>query len=96
MHLLQFFPEVTIMFADIKGFTAWSSSREPTQVFTLLENLYNAFDMYVDAQSVLPLFREDFFLTVLHLLFVVCSVSQNVDVSSRWKQSETAMLVRPV
>jgi class 3 adenylate cyclase len=28
----------TIMFADIVGFTAWSSSKEPSQVFTLLEN----------------------------------------------------------
>jgi class 3 adenylate cyclase len=25
-------------------FTAWSSEREPSQVFTLLENLYHAFD----------------------------------------------------
>ena len=26
------------------GFTAWSSTREPTQVFTLLENIYASFD----------------------------------------------------
>jgi Adenylate and Guanylate cyclase catalytic domain len=26
------------------GFTAWSSMREPAQVFTLLETLYSAFD----------------------------------------------------
>jgi class 3 adenylate cyclase len=32
------------MFLDIAGFTAWSSEREPSQVFKLLENLYNAFD----------------------------------------------------
>ena len=30
----------TIMFGDIAGFTAWSSTREPTQVFTLLETIY--------------------------------------------------------
>lgn len=30
--------------ADIAGFTAWSSVREPAQVFTLLETLYRAFD----------------------------------------------------
>lgn len=34
----------TVFFADIAGFTAWSSSREPAQVFTLLETLYGAFD----------------------------------------------------
>lgn len=32
------------MFADITGFTAWSSVREPSQVFTLLESVYGAFD----------------------------------------------------
>lgn len=31
-------------FADIAGFTAWSSVREPFQVFILLETLYAAFD----------------------------------------------------
>ncbi len=30
----------TVMFADIVGFTAWSSTREPSQVFTLLETTY--------------------------------------------------------
>ena len=42
--LAELFPEATIMFADIAGFTAWSSVREPSQVFTLLETLYRAFD----------------------------------------------------
>jgi class 3 adenylate cyclase len=32
------------MFADIAGFTAWSSAREPSQVFILLETIYGAFD----------------------------------------------------
>jgi class 3 adenylate cyclase len=27
-----------------KGFTAWASEREPTQVFVLLESIYGAFD----------------------------------------------------
>lgn len=30
--------------ATKSGFTAWSSVREPSQVFQLLETLYNAFD----------------------------------------------------
>ena len=34
----------TIMFADIAGFTQWSSSKEPNEVFLLLETLYGAFD----------------------------------------------------
>jgi class 3 adenylate cyclase len=36
--------ESTIMFADVVGFTAWSSVREPSQVFCLLESIYGAFD----------------------------------------------------
>jgi len=31
-------------YADISGFTSWSSSREPAQVFILLQNIYAAFD----------------------------------------------------
>jgi hypothetical protein len=42
--IADFHPEATLMFADLVGFTAWSSVREPSQVFTLLEVLYNAFD----------------------------------------------------
>jgi class 3 adenylate cyclase len=42
--IADLFPEVTIMFADIVGFTAWSSMRDPSQVFTLLETVYHEFD----------------------------------------------------
>ena len=42
--IADFFPNTTVMFADIVGFTAWSSTREPKQVFTLLETIYQEFD----------------------------------------------------
>jgi len=42
--LADYFATATVMFADICGFTAWSSVREPSQVFTLLETLYGSFD----------------------------------------------------
>lgn len=42
--IAEFFPSTSIMFADLSGFTAWSSTREPAQVFTLLETLYGAMD----------------------------------------------------
>lgn len=32
------------MFLDIESFTAWSSEREPSQVFILLETIYQSFD----------------------------------------------------
>jgi class 3 adenylate cyclase len=42
--IAELYPETTVMFADIKGFTHWSADRQPTQVFHLLETLYGAFD----------------------------------------------------
>jgi Adenylate and Guanylate cyclase catalytic domain len=42
--IADLFPETTIMFGDLVGFTAWSSVRQPTQVFMLLETIYCAFD----------------------------------------------------
>ena len=33
------------LFGIVIGFTAWSSAREPSQVFVLLETVYRAFDM---------------------------------------------------
>eukprot|EP00980_Cylindrotheca_fusiformis_P024793 scaffold12472_cov115-Cylindrotheca_fusiformis.AAC.6 len=42
--LADLFLETTVVFADIAGFTAWSSAREPAQVFILLETIYGAFD----------------------------------------------------
>jgi class 3 adenylate cyclase len=44
--------ESTIIFADVVGFTAWSSVREPVQVFTLLETLYGAFDKIAEKRRV--------------------------------------------
>jgi class 3 adenylate cyclase len=38
------FPECTVFFADIAGFTKWSANRPPSDVFVLLETLYGAFD----------------------------------------------------
>jgi len=42
--IADFFPNTTVMFADIAGFTAWSSDREPSEVFHLLETVWSAFD----------------------------------------------------
>jgi hypothetical protein len=42
--IADLFTNTTVMFGDIAGFTAWSSSRQPAEVFILLETLYGAFD----------------------------------------------------
>lgn len=42
--IADFFPNCTVFFGDIAGFTAWSSTREPAQVFILLQTVYQNFD----------------------------------------------------
>jgi class 3 adenylate cyclase len=50
--IADLFPNTTVMFADIAGFTAWSSQREPSQVFTLLEAVYRSFDAIAKRRGV--------------------------------------------
>jgi class 3 adenylate cyclase len=44
MHIASKFEKTTVMFADLAGFTKWSSSRSPENVFDLLEALFRKFD----------------------------------------------------
>jgi len=50
--IADLFPAATVIFADIVGFTAWSSVREPSQVFQLLETIYHSFDMVAKRRRV--------------------------------------------
>jgi class 3 adenylate cyclase len=50
--IADLFPSATVMFADIAGFTAWSSTRDPAQVFTLLEQIYSTFDAVAKKRKV--------------------------------------------
>jgi class 3 adenylate cyclase len=43
-QIADFFPHCTVLFADIAGFTAWSSTRGPEHVFMLLQSVYHEFD----------------------------------------------------
>lgn len=36
------YPECTVLFCDIAGFTAWSGKRGPSEVFKLLEAIYGS------------------------------------------------------
>ena len=42
--IADFFPFCTVLMADIAGFTSWSSEREPSQVFQLLQTVFFHFD----------------------------------------------------
>lgn len=50
--IADLFPQTTILFGDIVGFTAWSSVREPSQVFELLETVYHAFDEIAERRRI--------------------------------------------
>jgi hypothetical protein len=78
--IADLFPSATVMFADIVGFTAWSSTREPTHVFRLLESLYNSFDRIARKRKVFKVSRrflaDAFFIAVLlteHFPIFLCS-----------------------
>ncbi|MDO9178237.1 MAG: adenylate/guanylate cyclase domain-containing protein [Agitococcus sp.] len=48
-------PEVTVLFADIAGFTPWSSAQEPEAVVSLLEKIFSRFDArlsYLGAEKI--------------------------------------------
>ncbi|CAB9496230.1 cyclase soluble subunit alpha-3 [Seminavis robusta] len=38
------YPNCTVCIADISGFSAWSASRDPSEIFTLLEAVFSTFD----------------------------------------------------
>jgi class 3 adenylate cyclase len=50
--IADLFPHTTVMFADIAGFTRWSSDRDPAHVFTLLQTVYHAFDRIAKKRAV--------------------------------------------
>jgi Adenylate and Guanylate cyclase catalytic domain len=50
--IAQLYDDTTVIFMDIVGFTHWSSTRQPTEVFQLLETLYAKFDALAKVQRV--------------------------------------------
>lgn len=50
--IADLFPNCTVFFGDIAGFTAWSSTREPAQVFVLLQTVYQSFDVIAKKRRV--------------------------------------------
>lgn len=50
--IADLFPECTVFFGDIAGFTAWSSTRDPAQVFVLLQAIYQTFDQLASKRHV--------------------------------------------
>ena len=42
--IADLFPDATVLFAEMDGFSAWNSLRQPSEVFEFLETMYRAFD----------------------------------------------------
>lgn len=50
--IAHLYPDTTVLFADLVGFTSWSATREPCQVFHLLETVYAGFDKIAKQRGV--------------------------------------------
>jgi class 3 adenylate cyclase len=50
--IADIYPETTVLLADIAHFTAWSLLRTPSQVFTLLETLFDVMDTIATRRKV--------------------------------------------
>ena len=48
-HIADFYPDVTVLVADLVGFSALSTHISPEQVVQLLNEIFSAFDLLVDA-----------------------------------------------
>lgn len=50
--IAQLYTDTTVIFMDIVGFTHWSSTRQPSAVFQLLETVYGKFDSLAKVHGV--------------------------------------------
>ena len=81
-----------VFFADLAGFTKWSSTRTPSDVFQLLETLYGAVSTIGVVGHSVALSSKDLSAT-FSLPFILLSLTKLRGGlgSLRWKQSATAM-----
>lgn len=72
--LADLYPECTVMYADIQGFVAWSSQRQPHEVFKFLETIHQEFDRV----SCLHTKRQEEFLTICTTFFAACTPTKYI------------------
>lgn len=69
--IAELYKETTICFADLVGFTSWSSDRQPSEVFQLLETIYGSFDVAAKRRHVFKVETASKSQCKDHLAFVV-------------------------
>jgi len=69
--IADLFPDASISLADISGFTAFSSSRQPAHSFQLLETLYQTFDKVAQRKRIFKVETVSA-RTLLQLLQISC------------------------
>ena len=86
--IADLFLDTSIMFADIVGFTKWSTERSPNEVFTLLERLFWGFDelagepVFTFSSSLSnPSFKTN--MQITHLLYN--STAQCIQTWDHWR-----------
>ena len=64
------FCDEAVLTSNFSDFTAWSSTRDPSQVFILLQTVYQAFDEIANRRGVFKVLKEEksfFNQTILQL-----------------------------
>ena len=51
-RIAESYPETTVLFADVAGFTAWTTRTDPDRVISLLDDLFTRFDDVVAARGI--------------------------------------------
>lgn len=88
--LAQLYPECSVFFADIAGFTKWCSERTPTEVFTLLETIYGAFDKIARKKRVFKVSWSTIAAYSSVATFASCADNnESLSLSTRLKQLAT-------
>lgn len=93
LPVADLFPECTVFFCDLVGFTSWSANRTPTEVFILLESIYGvSFGSRCSLPSLpsftLPLIIHVFLTCMVFLCGFRLSIKlPTVEMFSKWRQS---------
>ena len=56
--IADLYPNCTVCFMDLVGFTKWSSTRDPADVFRLLQSVYGSFDKIAKRRRIFKVRRE--------------------------------------